>query len=60
MARAQVVDCREDGPGEGYHRDYEEDQDVGGCEEVGVDVLVHEPGQHAHDGDQGDDLEDAP
>jgi len=60
VAGAEVVDGGEDGPGEGYDGDDEEDEDVGGGEEVGVDVLVDEPGQHAHDGDEGDDLEEAP
>lgn len=60
MSGTQIVDGGEECPGERYHRHYEEHEDVAGREEVGVDVLVDEPGEHAHDRDGDDDLEHAP
>jgi hypothetical protein len=41
-------------------RDYEEDEDGCGCARKGAVVDVDEPCKHAHGGDQGEDLHDAP
>lgn len=57
---AMVGEEGEEGPGEGEDRDDEEDQDVGGREEVGVVVDGNEVGEHADCGDQREDLEEAP
>ena len=48
-----VAEEREDGPGECQRRDDEHEQDGGGRHEVGVEVQVHEVGEHAHYGDLG-------
>ena len=51
---ARVVAVREDGeqrPREREHRHDEQDQNVVGREQVGLDIAVHEEGEHAHDGD---------
>lgn len=49
----------EDGPCEGYHRDDEQNQNVVGRQLVCIDVAIDEIAQHAHDGDEGEDFEEA-
>ena len=49
--RAVVAEEREDAPGQRDGRDDEHEQDGGGRHEVGVEVQVHEVGEHAHYGD---------
>lgn len=48
----------ENGPGEGEDGDDEEDEDGGRSKSVDFCEAVDEPGEHAHDGDQSDDLPD--
>lgn len=48
---AVVGEEREEGPGQRQDGDDEEEEDVGGRELVGFEVLVDEPGEHAHYGD---------
>lgn len=52
-------ECR-DGPRRRQHTTYEEHQYEVRRQDVGSNVSMHKIGQHAHDGDQGDDLEQAP
>lgn len=47
-------------PGEGEDGDDEEQKNVGGGELVGFEVLVDEPGEHAHYWDQSYDLHEPP
>ena len=56
----EITNHREDLPREGEHRYYEQHQDEVRCEQVDLNVLVHEPGQHADYGDCDDDFEDPP
>lgn len=60
VAGAQVADEREEDPDECQHRHDEEQQNKGWCELVGLHVAVHEPGQHADNGNQRDHLEQPP
>lgn len=53
-----VAEEGEEGPGKCEHRDDEEDQDGVGSESVLLDETIDEPGEHAHAGDQSDDLKD--
>jgi hypothetical protein len=56
---AVVAEEGEDGPGESEDGDDEEEEDGGWGEGVDLVEAVDEPGEHAHGGDQGDDLQDA-
>jgi hypothetical protein len=56
---AGVGEEGEHGPGEGEGGDDEEDEDRGWCEGVCFCEALDEPGEHTHDGDQGDDLPNA-
>lgn len=55
---AVVGEESKDGPGEGDDGDDEEDEDGGWGEGVCVVEAIYEPGEHAHDRDQSDDLKD--
>lgn len=56
---AVVEDEGEEGPGEGDDGDDEEDEDRVGGQGVCACETLDEPGEHAHDGDQCYQLEDA-
>lgn len=55
-----VGEDSEDGPGEGEDGDDEDDEDVVWRQDVFALEAVDEPGEHAHHGDQGEDLGYAP
>lgn len=48
------------GPCQGQYRDNEQDQDVVGGQDIIVDISVDKVGQHAHNGDESDNLEESP
>jgi len=54
VASRVVGDEGGEGPGGGEDGHYEENQDHGGRETVGLVVIVDKPREHADDGDQGD------
>lgn len=60
MSGTEVADHGEDDPCQRQCRDYEQDEDVGGGEQVEAGVVVDEPAQHSHDRGGDDDLEDSP
>jgi len=49
-----------DGPDGTEDGDDEEEEDVGWLEDVGFDIAVHEVCEHAHNGDQSEDLQETP
>lgn len=50
----------EDGPCQGQYGYDKQDQDVVGSQNVIVHIAVDKVCQHAHSGDEGDDLEESP
>ena len=50
----------EDSPRKGYHGDDKQDQNVLGHHDIVGDIAVDEVGQHAHYGDEGEDLGESP
>lgn len=60
VAAPVVEEECEYGPCQRYDRDNEQHQDVVGRHHVAVDVAVDEVGQHAHNGNEGEDLGESP
>lgn len=60
VAAPVVEEQGEDSPCQGQHGDDEQNQDVVGSQDIVVDIAIDKVGQHAHRGDEGEDLGESP